>query len=62
MVQIAGPDLSARAGQGGVTFETTRACYAGAAPVNEILVRFAGVSERTLREGVRRLAALASRR
>ena len=47
---------------GGVTFETTRACYAGGAPVNEILVRFAGVSERTLREGVRRLAALASRR
>ena len=62
VVQIAGPDLAARAGQGGVSFETTRACYAGPAPVNEILVRFAGVSERMLREGVRRLAALVSRR
>lgn len=62
VVRVPGLDAVTGPRRAGVAFETTRACYAGAAPANEILVRFAGLSERTLREGVRRLALLAGSR
>lgn len=55
VVRVTGLDADAGR-RAGVAFESTRPCYAGVAPANEILVRFAGVGERTLREGVRRLA------
>ncbi|MGD9906584.1 MAG: PLP-dependent aminotransferase family protein [Vicinamibacterales bacterium] len=56
VVRIAGLDAAAVDGRGGVRVETTRACYAGDAPAGEVLVRFAALTERALREGVRRLA------
>jgi GntR family transcriptional regulator / MocR family aminotransferase len=58
VVRLTGRDVVARARQAGVALESTAVCYAGTAPANEVLVRFAGVPERTLREGIRRIATL----
>ena len=55
---LTGRGVVARARQVGVALESTEGCYAGTAPANEVLVRFAGVPERMLREGIRRIAAL----
>ena len=48
--------VAARAARGGVHLVSTRAYYAGDAPPHEFIVRFTGVSERGIREAVRRLA------
>lgn len=56
VVRFDGPDMAARAARRGVGLASTRACYAGAAPANEFILRFSGVSERGLAEAVRRLA------
>lgn len=56
VVRFADPSLAARAARCGVAIRSTRAHYAGKAPDNEFIFRFAGVGERALAEGVRRLA------
>jgi len=48
--------VEARAARAGVHLVSTRGYYAGAAPPHEFMVRFTGLSERGLREAVRRLA------
>jgi GntR family transcriptional regulator / MocR family aminotransferase len=48
--------VAARAARSGVHLVSTRAYYAAAAPPHEFMVRFTGLSERGLREAVRRLA------
>ncbi len=48
--------VEARAARAGVHLVSTRRYYAGAAPPHEFIVRFTGLSERGLREAVRRLA------
>jgi GntR family transcriptional regulator / MocR family aminotransferase len=48
--------IAARAARAGVHLVSTRAYYAGDAPPHEFMVRFTGLSERGLREAVKRLA------
>ena len=55
VVRIDGPDLRRR-GAPRVLVRDTRAYYAGAAPAGEYVLGFASLSERALREAVRRLA------
>jgi GntR family transcriptional regulator/MocR family aminotransferase len=50
------PDLRRRAERHGVSLLDTRAYYAGPAPEHEFILRFAGLSERALREAVKRIA------
>jgi GntR family transcriptional regulator / MocR family aminotransferase len=50
------PDLQRRAARNGVALLDTRGYYAGASPRNEYILGFAGLAERAIREGVRRLA------
>jgi len=48
--------VAARAARTGVHLVSTRAYYTGDAPPHEFIVRFTGLSERALREAVKRLA------
>ena len=50
------PGIAARAARGGVHLVSTRGYYAGDAPAQEFIVRFTGLSERGIREAVKRLA------
>jgi len=50
------PDMDGRAVRRGVELLSTREYYAGEPPANEFILRFSGLSERALREAVRRLA------
>ena len=56
VVRFDRPDMAARAERCGVGLASTRSCYAGSAPGNEFILRFAGLTERTLSEAIRRLA------
>ena len=49
--------VAARAARAGVHLVSTRPYYTGEAPPHEFIVRFTGLSERALREAVRRLGA-----
>ena len=56
VVRFESAAIAARAARGGVHLVSTRAYYAANAPAHEFIVRFTGVSERGLREAVKRLA------
>jgi GntR family transcriptional regulator/MocR family aminotransferase len=56
VVRFESAGLATRAARSGVHLVSTRAYYAGEAPGNEFIVRFTGVSERGIREAVKRLA------
>jgi len=56
VVRFDGFDMAARAERRGVGLASTRPCYAGPAPGDEFILRFAGVTERTLNEAIRRLS------
>jgi len=56
VVRIDAPDLGRRAERNGVLLGTTRAYYTTEPPEDEYILRFAGLSERALREAVRRIA------
>jgi len=56
VVRFDSPTVAARAARTGVHLVSTRAYYAGAAPPHEFVIRFTGLSERGLREAVKRLA------
>ena len=56
VVRFDSPGIATRAARSGVHLVSTRANYAGEAPGHEFIVRFTGVSERALREAVKRLA------
>ena len=57
VVRFDAPGIAARAARAGVHLVSTRGYYAGDAPPQEFLVRFTGLSERGIREAVKRLAA-----
>jgi DNA-binding transcriptional MocR family regulator len=56
VVRFDSPAIAARAARTGVHLVSTRAYYHGEAPPHEFIVRFTGLSERGLREAVRRLS------
>jgi GntR family transcriptional regulator/MocR family aminotransferase len=56
VVRFADPRIAARAAERGVVMRSTRDCYRGRARDGEFILRFGAVDERTLREGVARLA------
>jgi GntR family transcriptional regulator/MocR family aminotransferase len=58
MVRFASDRAAEQARRSGVNLTSTERFYLGAAPPHEYLLRFSAVGERTLREGVRRLAIL----
>jgi GntR family transcriptional regulator/MocR family aminotransferase len=55
VVRFDRPGVAARAARGGVHLVSTSVYYAGDAPAQEFIVRFTGLSERGLREAVKRL-------
>jgi GntR family transcriptional regulator/MocR family aminotransferase len=62
VVRFEGPDILRQAARRGVSLAGTRPYYAGPAPANECIIRFAGLGERALGEAVRRIAATGSPR
>jgi len=56
VVRFDSPTVAARAARGGVHLVSTRVYYAGDAPLHDFMVRFTGLSERGIREAVKRLA------
>ena len=58
MVRFASGRAAEQARRQGVNLTSTERFYLGPAPPHEYLLRFSGVGERTLREGIRRLAIL----
>jgi len=56
VVRFDSPGIAARAARTGVHLMSTRGYYHGEAPPHEFIVRFTGLSERGLREAVKRLA------
>jgi GntR family transcriptional regulator/MocR family aminotransferase len=56
VVRFAVPGVAARAARHGVHLVSTAAYYARDAPAQEFIVRFTGLSERGIREAVKRLA------
>jgi GntR family transcriptional regulator / MocR family aminotransferase len=56
VVRFESAGIATRAARAGVHLVSTRGYYAGEAPGHEFIVRFTGVSERGLREAVKRLA------
>jgi GntR family transcriptional regulator/MocR family aminotransferase len=58
VVRFSSERVAARARRQGVRLNSTARYYLGEAPPHEYVLRFSGVGERTLREGVRRLAAV----
>lgn len=56
VVRLDAGDVAGRAARRGVRLLSTRGYYAGAAPANEFILRFAGLGEKALREAVKRLA------
>ena len=58
MVRFASSRAAEQARRQGVNLTSTERFYLGPAPAHEYLLRFSGVGERTLREGIRRLAIL----
>ena len=58
MVRFASGRAAEQARRKGVHLTSTERYYLGPAPPHEYVLRFSGVGERTLREGIRRLAIL----
>jgi GntR family transcriptional regulator/MocR family aminotransferase len=58
VVRFSSERVAARARKQGVRMTSTARYYLGDAPPHEYVLRFSGVGERTLREGVRRLAGV----
>jgi len=56
VVRFDAAGVAARAARRGVHLVSTRRYYTGQAPPHEFIVRFTGVSERAIREAVKRLA------
>jgi DNA-binding transcriptional MocR family regulator len=56
VVRFDAPGIAARAARRGVHLVSTRGYYAGDAPAQEFIVRFTGLSERGIREAMKRLA------
>jgi GntR family transcriptional regulator/MocR family aminotransferase len=56
VVRFDRPGVAARAVRSGVHLVSTAVYYAGEAPAQEFIVRFTGLSERGIREAVKRLA------
>jgi GntR family transcriptional regulator/MocR family aminotransferase len=57
VVRFDSPVVAARAARSGVHLVSTRVYYAGDAPPHDFIVRFTGLSERGIREAVKRLAS-----
>jgi GntR family transcriptional regulator/MocR family aminotransferase len=62
VVRFVDPGMGARAARAGVVMRSTRACYRGRPRDGEFILRFGAVDERTIREGVARLARAGGRR
>jgi GntR family transcriptional regulator/MocR family aminotransferase len=57
LVRFMSAAIPSRAGKRGVVLASTGRYYLGGAPAHEYILRFSGITERAIREGVRRLAS-----